>query len=74
MKRCDLATGASRIRYALETLQLNWGEISEEWDDAVSRRFCAHHLEPIGPKVKLALDAVERMHMLLTQMQRDCEE
>jgi hypothetical protein len=74
MKRCDLATGAGRIRYALETLQLSWREIEEEWDDAVSRRFSECHLEPIGPKVKLALDAIERMHMLLTQMQRDCEE
>jgi len=74
MKRCDLATGASRIRHALENLQLSWREIEEEWDDAVSRRFCEHHLEPMGPKVKLALDAIDRMHMLLTQMQRDCEE
>jgi len=74
MKRCDLATGAGRIRHALETLQLDWHEVEAEWNDAVSRRFCEYHLEPIGPKVKLALDAVERMHMMLTQMQRDCEE
>jgi hypothetical protein len=73
MKRCDLSSGAGRIRYALEALQTNWQEVAEEWDDAVSRRFCECHLEPIGPKVKLALDAIERMHMLLNEIQRDCE-
>lgn len=74
MKKCDLGTGAGRIRHALENLQLSWREIEGEWNDAVSRRFCENHLEPIGPKVKLALDAIERMHLLLTEMQRDCEE
>jgi hypothetical protein len=74
VKRCDLSSGTGRIRHALETLQLAWQEASDEWDDAVSHRFCEHHLEPIVPQVKMALDAIERMHMLMSEMQRDCEE
>jgi hypothetical protein len=73
MKRCDLVTDAGRIRHALETLQVSWQEVAEEWDDVVSRRFCERHLEPMAPKVKLALDAIERMHVIMTEMQRDCE-
>ena len=73
MKNCDLLTGASRIRYALDTLQLTWQEVSEDWDDAVSQRFCERHLEPIGPKLKLAIDAMGRMNLLMGEVQRDCE-
>ena len=34
MRKCDLATGAARIRHALENLEIVWSEIS----DAVERR------------------------------------
>jgi len=73
MRRCDLATGAGRIRHALKNLETVWNEISDEWDDAVSRRFREHHLEPMIPDVKLALDAISRMHLLMDEVQRDCE-
>lgn len=73
MRRCDLDTGASRIKHALEDLELAWKAASDEWRDAVSRRFCEQHLEPIVPRVKLALDAISRMRGLLGEVERDCE-
>jgi hypothetical protein len=73
MRRCDLATGASRIRHALETLEIAWHEAGGEWNDAVSRQFEANHLEPMVPRVKMALDAISRMSLLLDEVERDCE-
>jgi hypothetical protein len=73
MRHCDLATGAGRIRHALEKLQIAWNEASTDWNDAVSRRFAANHLEPMLPRVKLALDAISRMSLLLDEVERDCE-
>lgn len=73
MKRCDLYTPAGRIRHALEELEAAWRRNSDEWDDAVSRRFAEQRLEPMIPRIKLALDAIGRMHQLLTEAQRDCE-
>jgi hypothetical protein len=74
MKRVDLTTGASRIRHALEQLETIWRASADQWDDVVSRRFAERQLEPLVPKVKTALDAINRMHQLLTEVQRDCEE
>jgi hypothetical protein len=74
VKKCDLATPASRIRHAMETLEALWQQSADEWDDAVSRRFAERELEPMVPKVKIALDAIGRMHLLLTEVQRDCEQ
>jgi len=74
MKKCDLATPAARIRQALENLETVWQTSTDDWSDAVSRRFAERHLEPMIPKVKIALDAIGRMHQLLTEVQRDCEQ
>ena len=73
MRRADLVTGATRIRKALENLELAWQQASDDWDDAVSQRFYEQYLEPIGPQTKIALDAMGRMHLLLEQAQRECE-
>lgn len=74
MKKCDLATPAGRIHHALDHLETVWQQSSDDWDDAVSRRFAERELEPMVPKVKMAIDAIDRMHQLLTEVQRDCEQ
>jgi hypothetical protein len=73
MRRCDLSTGAGRIRHALEHLDTVWSEISHQWDDAVSRRFREEHLESMIPRLKLGLDAISRMDLLMNEVERDCE-
>jgi len=73
MRQCDLSTGAGRIRHAVENLETVWSSVSDEWDDAVSRRFRQHHLDPMIPRVKLALDAISRMTLLMDEVERDCE-
>ena len=73
MRQCDLSNGAGRIRHAFETVESAWNEVSQQWDDAVSRRFFENHLEPMIPSVKLALDAVARMSLLMDEVERDCE-
>jgi hypothetical protein len=74
MKRCDLLTGASRIRHALENLEVVWQQRADSWNDVVSQEFAERHLEPMMPKLKMALDAIGRMQQLMTEVQRDCEE
>jgi hypothetical protein len=73
MRRCDLATGAARIRHAMEKLDIVWNEVSPEWNDAVSRRFREQHLDSMVPRLKLALDAIARMSLLMDEAERDCE-
>lgn len=72
MANWDLYTSAARIRKATEDLQVAWQEVSEQWSDEVSRKFCETHLEPIGPATKISLDAVSRMQQLMNQIEQDC--
>jgi hypothetical protein len=73
VRKCDLATGAARIRHALENVEIVWSESAQTWNDAVSRRFREQHLEPMIPRLKLALDAMARMGLLMDEVERDCE-
>jgi hypothetical protein len=73
MRKCDLATGAARIRHAMENVDIAWNQASDDWNDTVSRRFREHHLDPLVPRLKLALDAISRMALLLDEVERDCE-
>ena len=73
MRKCDLNTGAARIRHALEQVETVWNQASDEWNDAVSHRFREHHLDPLVPRLKLALDAISRMSLLMGEVERDCE-
>lgn len=73
MRKCDLTTGSGRLRHALEHLEIVWNENSEQWNDIVSRNFQEHHLQPMIPRLKLALDAISRMSLLINEAERDCE-
>jgi hypothetical protein len=73
MRKSDLSSGAGRIRHALEHLETVWNESSAEWNDVVSRSFQERHLEPMVPRLKLALDAISRMTLLIDEVERDCE-
>jgi hypothetical protein len=57
----------------MENVEIAWHEASSSWNDAVSNRFREHQLDPLIPRLKLALDAVARMALLLDEVERDCE-
>ena len=73
MTGANLYTSAANIHDAIDELQTAWLEASQHWNDGVSRRFCEHHLEPMAPIVKLALDLSSRMSHLVDHMHRDCD-
>ena len=73
MRKCDLATGAARIRHALENLETVWNEIFARVERCGEPRFREQHLDPMVPRLKLALDAISRMSLLMDEVERDCE-
>jgi hypothetical protein len=74
MAGSQLYTTAALIRDSFDELQTAWLDAAEHWNDGVSRRFCEIHLEPAGPVVKLALDAISRMSHIIDHMHRDCDQ
>ena len=73
MRNWDLLTSAARMRKATEDLQFAWQQTAELWQDDVSQDFCERYLEPLGPTMKMSLDAILRMRRVMNQIQRECE-
>lgn len=74
MRTCDLETDAARLRDAIDELRTAWDEVSDQWNDEVSRGFCERYLEPLAPAFKSSLDAISRMAQLVAQMERECRD
>lgn len=74
MRRFDLHTGMAKLQTSLDTLRGQWQETADSWRDDVRHKFAENYLDPIGPTIKIALDAAQRMATVVGEAERDCEE
>ena len=65
-------TSRARLDGALKELCARWDEAKTLWDDPVSRTFEQRHLAWLEPKVRVAVDAMDKMQKTLAQIRRDC--
>jgi len=72
MRICDLHSGRNRLTRAARDLRAQWLETVEHWRDDNSHQFEERHLEPLAPQITLMVAAIQRMHDVLNQAERDC--
>ena len=70
----DVRTPASRLELALDSLKKATLQVTEHWDDQTSRQFQKEHLEPMLPKVRRALAAIDRLGAVLDEAHRACSD
>ena len=64
--------GRAKMSRSYKDLMARWDAVTQQWDDPMSRDFHKKHLEPIEPKVRMALGAMEQMTEILQRIRRDC--
>jgi hypothetical protein len=74
MRIVDLTSGATKLRLAMETLQAVWRDTADVWRDAAALEFQENYLAALEPRVKAALEAVNRLSLTLARGQRECED
>ncbi len=71
--RCwDLTSAMARLDQAAESLRKAQAEVTELWNDDVSRQFQKEFLEPLGPKLSRAIEAIRRLGEELAKAERAC--
>lgn len=70
----SLYDGKANLQYARERLELQWRAACEHWQDAVAQQFEREHLEPLDPKIRSALQAIERLAEVLRRAELECSE
>jgi hypothetical protein len=57
----------------MKKFELRWARTREGWNDEVRRAFDEQYIAPLTPRVKGALDAMERAAEAIAQARRECE-
>ena len=68
----SLNVSQSLLQQSTRELTLKWQNTRDRWDDDVRRQFQERYLEPIEPKVRAALSAMNDMQDLVQQARRQC--
>lgn len=68
----ELRSPTTRLREALDVLQARWNATHDLWQDANAEAFEADYVSQIGPHVRSAIDAIDRMDQLLGRLERQC--
>jgi len=69
----SLAVGRSKLMGSLRDLMLRWEKTKMSWDDPMSADVERTILEPLEPKVRAAVAAMEKMAEILARAKRECE-
>ena len=71
MRRADLSNDVTKLYKAHVELLQAWDLTKEHWKDENSQHFEDQHLAPLGPLIKLLLDATNRLNEIFSRAQRD---
>lgn len=70
-----MSVGVSRAKLlgATKELQLRWARVRELWDDAAAAHVQATVVEPLEPRVRAAVTAMEKMNAILMKIRSECQ-
>lgn len=70
-----MSVGVSRAKLlgAVKDLQLRWGRVRELWDDEAAAHVQEKIVEPLEPRVRAAVTAMEKMNGILNKIRSDCQ-
>lgn len=69
----SVAVSRAKLLGAVKELQLRWGRVRELWDDEAAAHVQASVLEPLEPRVRAAVTAMEKMNAILLKIRSDCQ-
>ena len=68
----SLGTSKGMVADATKQLIDAWKLARRDWDDDTARWFEAEFLEPIGPKVRSAIAAMDKLAAMTARAEREC--
>lgn len=68
----NLNAGKAKLAFAMKSLMLHWDDTKGSWNDPVSKAFEEEYLEPLEPKVAVALRGIERLNQILVSAEQEC--
>ncbi len=70
----SVAGARMRMELALKDLHLKWAQVSQSWNDPVSRAFEGNYLDALDQGARLAGAAMDKMREAVARAKRECGE
>lgn len=70
----SVAGARMRMDLALKDLQIKWAQVSQSWNDPVSRAFESNYLDALQQGTRLAGAALDKMRESIARAKRECGE
>lgn len=70
-----MSVGVSRAKLlgAMKELVIRWNRTRDVWDDEASDHIQRTVIEPLDPRVRATVTAMEKMGQILLKVRKDCE-
>ena len=68
----SLSVGKTKLDSAMRDLMAAWNKAGDHWNDALREDFNAQHLAPLHPRVKAAIDAMDKMSSMTDRAKQAC--
>jgi hypothetical protein len=68
-----VGTGRTQLYSAMKTCTAHWEQTRRSWRDEVAGEFEANCLIPLQVDVQAVLHAIDRLSVVLGDMEHDCE-
>jgi hypothetical protein len=68
----SLTVGRAKLVQALKDLEMRWNKTRMQWDDAMSEDIGKMVVEPLEPRVRATVSAIEKMVEVLSRAKREC--
>ena len=69
----SVSVSRAKLMASLKELQGRWRKAQLDWDDPVSQKLNDRVLEPLEPKVRAAVVAIEKISAVLARVRKECE-
>ena len=68
----SLSVSKGMVADASKQLIAAWKKARRDWDDDVAQRFEEEFLDPLSPKIRGTIAAMDKLASLSTRAERDC--
>jgi len=68
----SLTVGRAKLMQGLKELTVRWEKARASWDDAMAEDIEKTVVEPLEPRVRATVVAIEKMLETLTRAKREC--
>lgn len=68
----SLSVGRAKLTQGYKELTVRWEKARAQWDDAMSEDIEKSVIEPLEPRIRATVSAIEKMIEVLNRAKREC--